>query len=281
MFQITWDIDPILLKLGPLSFRYYGLLFLGVFLGGTNLFRWQVVRAGGSERQAGAIVITGVVSVLVGARLGHVFFYEFERAMADPLWIFQFWKGGLASHGATLGLLVGLYVWSRQWKQSYIEVLDRFAWSAALATILVRVGNFFNSEIVGRATDQTWGVRFPRYSKDRALELVSVPFRHPSQLYEALMGCAVFALLLLVDRAAGREKRPRGLMIATFFAAYFTGRFLVEFFKEYQTLSSDFPLTMGQILSLVPATVGYLGVAWALRAKVPNSWTPDPTPDAQ
>lgn len=274
--EFVWNIDPVLFRLGPLQFRYYGLLFLVVFLGGVRLFRWQVERLGGSARQGESILITGVVSVLVGARLGHVFFYEFDRALSDPLWIVQFWKGGLASHGATLGLIVGIYIWSRRHRQSYLESLDCFSYAATLSTILVRVGNFFNSEIVGRQTGGDWGVRFPRY--DRDLPLAEVPLRHPSQLYEALMGVVVMLILFAVDRATGGKRRPRGLLISTFFLTYFTGRFTVEFFKEYQTLASDSPLTMGQILSIPAVLLGLIGVIYSLTKAPASNWTPDTAP---
>jgi len=182
--------------------------------------------------------------------------------------VLQIWRGGLASHGATIGLLLMMWYYTRRLGQSFIEGCDRLTFSAALAATLVRVGNFLNSEIVGRVTDQSWGVRFPRYDHDAAL----APLRHPSQMYEVVLGLAVMGGLWLADRLAGREKRPRGLLIATFFALYFTGRFFVEFFKEYQTLSADFPLTMGQCLSLPAALAGYAGIVWSIRRGVPAHW---------
>jgi prolipoprotein diacylglyceryl transferase len=276
--EFTWNVDPVLIAIGPLKLRYYGLLFLGVFLGGFRLYRWQVLRGGGTEEEAGGIVVPGVVAVLVGARLGHVFFYEFDKAMADPLWIIQFWKGGLASHGATLGLIVMLAWWARRYKQSYVEVLDRFAWSAALSTILVRVGNFFNSEIVGRATDQSWGVRFPRH--DSGLPLDQVPLRHPSQLYEVALGLLVMGALFAVDKYFKGEKRPRGVVISTFFVVYFTGRFLVEFFKEFQGWQEANPgahtLTMGQYLSMPLVALGIFGLLRALTRPTPAHWNAVP-----
>lgn len=269
MFEFTWDIDPVIVQLGPFALRYYGLIFLGVFLGGYAFFRWQLLRAGASEQDATDIFIPAILGVLIGARLGHVFFYEPERFLADPLWLFQIWKGGLASHGATLGLLVAIYWYARRHRQSYIESLDRFSFSAALGATLVRVGNFFNSEIVGRVTDQTWGVRFPRYD-----HVANPPLRHPSQLYEVLLGLSVIGALWLIDRAAGKEKRPRGLLIASFFALYFSGRFVVEFWKEYQTLPTSWPLTMGQFLSIPMALLGWAAVVWSIKRKVPAAWNP-------
>lgn len=301
MFEFTWDVDPIAIELGPIQIRWYGLLFLGVFLGGYALFRWQVKRGGGSEDDATDIFIPAILGVLIGARLGHVIFYAWDQALRDPLWILKIWEGGLASHGATVGLLVALWVYARRHRQSSLEVLDRFAWSAALGASLVRLGNFINSEIVGHVTDQTWGVRFPRKDGYAGLDLIRgdspsgvldrlrdlfthdwpvsdphfAPLRHPSQLYEFLMGVAVMGILTLVDRALGREKRPRGVLISTFFVAYFVGRFLVEFIKEEQAealANAGWPITMGQILSIPMILLGVTGLVWCIRRKVPAHW---------
>ena len=108
---------------------------------------------------------------------------------------------------------------------------------------------------MGRATDGSWGVRFPRYDH---VPLEQVPLRHPSQLYELGLGLAVLGLLLLVDHRLGEQRRPRGLLGALFFVSYFSGRFVVEYFKEYQALAPG-GLTMGQWLSVIPAS---LGAAW-------------------
>jgi prolipoprotein diacylglyceryl transferase len=276
--KITWDVDPVLFYYPDwLSFmpggglRIYSLLFVGVFLGGFRLLDWQIRRAGGPEEDASDFVLYGVIAVLAGSRIGHVFFYEFDHFLRDPMWIFMIHKGGLASHGATLGLIVGMWLFCRHKRQSFIEGCDRFSFSAALGATLVRLGNLFNSEIVGRKTDQTWGVYFPRYDRG-ALQPI---YRHPSQLYEVALGLLVMAILYVVDRKLGKEKRPRGALIATFFATYFTGRFFVEYFKEYQTLSPDFPFTMGQCLSVVPAAAGYYGIYLSLKKKVPAHWYTD------
>lgn len=270
MFEFTWDIDPIAFSLGPVEIRWYGLIFLCVFLGGYALFRWQVLRGGGSEDDAADIFVPAILGVLIGARLGHVLFYEMDKALADPLWVFQIWKGGLASHGATVGLLVAIWVYARMHRQSWIESLDRFAFSAALGAALVRLGNFMNSEIVGRVTDGTWGVRFPRHDHPALGALA--PLRHPSQLYEFAMGISVMGILWIVDRATGREQRPRGVLIWTFFIAYFIGRFCVEFFKEYQTLATSSALTMGQILSIPMALFGLAMLLWSLRRGTKAAW---------
>jgi len=270
----TWDIDPILIHfpswlswLPVDGIRYYSLLYVGVFLGGYKLLDWQIRRAGGEPDDANDFVLYGVIAVLGGARVGHVFFYEWDRFVSDPLWLFKIHEGGLASHGATIGLLLAMYLFTKLRRQSFIEGCDRFAFSAALGAILVRIGNFFNSEIVGRVTMADWGVRFPRY--DRVPE---PPLRHPSQLYEVALGVLVMASLLVVDRALGKEKRPRGVMISLFMALYFTGRFFVEYVKEYQPGETAAGLTTGQWLSVIPATVGCIGLLIAFKKRIPAHW---------
>ncbi|MCA9595272.1 MAG: prolipoprotein diacylglyceryl transferase [Myxococcales bacterium] len=268
MPKFTWNIDPILVHIGPLAIRYYSLLFVFVFLGGYSLLKWQIERGGGDEEDAGDFIVYGVLGVLVGSRLGHVLFYDLDKALKDPLWVFRIWEGGLASHGAVLGLIFAMYLFTKRRHVPFLEGADRFSFSAALGATLVRVGNFFNSEIVGRVTDQSWGVRFPRY--DRGVG--EVPYRHPSQLYEVALGLFVLLCLWLFDKKLGKEKRPRGALISLFFALYFPGRFVVEYFKEYQTLPTSSALTMGQYLSIPAALLGFYGLYWAFKRKLPVGW---------
>jgi phosphatidylglycerol:prolipoprotein diacylglycerol transferase len=244
----TWDIDPVLfhfpswLSWLPVDgIRYYSLLYVGVFLGGYKLLDWQIRRAGGDAEDANDFVLYGVIAVLGGARAGHVFFYEWDRFVKDPIWLFKIHEGGLASHGGTIGLLLAMYLFTKFRRQSFIEGCDRFAFSAALGSILVRIGNFFNSEIVGRETNADWGVRFPRYDR-----VADPPLRHPSQLYEVALG--------------------------VFVALYFTGRFFVEYVKEYQPGETAVGLTTGQWLSLIPALAGYVGLYLSLARRIPAKW---------
>jgi phosphatidylglycerol:prolipoprotein diacylglycerol transferase len=257
--------------LGPVfELRYYSLIFVAVFLGGYALFNWQVKRGGGQEEDAADFIVYGVLGVLIGARLGHVIFYDYAKALRDPLWIFMIWTGGLSSHGAVLGLIAAMWLFTVRRGVPFLEGSDRFAFSAALGAALVRIGNLFNSEIIGKEVPgQSWGIRLIH------LEGPNAPLRYPTQLYEAALGLGVLGLLLLIDRWAGREKRPRGLLIASFFALYFTGRFFVEFYKDYQEgmASPESPLSMGQWLSIPGALLGYYGVFWSLRRKIPVGWT--------
>src|SRR5690606_30685260 len=130
----------------PIGLRYYSLLFVGVFLGGYALLHWQIMRGGGPEEAAGDFIVYGVLGVLVGARLGHVIFYDLDQALENPLWVLQIWTGGLASHGAVIGLIIAMYLFTKSRKVPFLEGADRFAFSAALGATLVRLGNFFNSE---------------------------------------------------------------------------------------------------------------------------------------
>jgi prolipoprotein diacylglyceryl transferase len=276
--KFTWDIDPILVYYPSwLSFlpgegiRYYSLLYVGVFLGGYRFIDWQIRRGGGTEEEGSDFVIYGVLGTLIGSRVGHVFLYEWDHFVRDPLFILQIHKGGLASHGGTVGLIVAMWFFTRKKRQAFLEGCDRFSYSAALGSTLIRIGNWFNSEIVGRKTDQSWGVYFPRFDRDAAEPV----YRHPSQLYEVALGLFVLGSLYFADKKLGEEKRPRGFMISLFFALYFTGRFLVEYVKEYQAWAVGMPLTEGQIYSILPAALGYFGIYWSLKKKIPAHWYTD------
>lgn len=268
--KFTWNLDPALFRIfGRFEIRYYSLIFVVVFLGGYALFNWQVKRGGGDEEEAGDFFVYGVLGVLIGARLGHVIFYDYEKALSDPLWILQIWTGGLASHGAVLGLIIAMYLYTKRRALPFLEGADRFSFSAALGATLVRLGNFLNSEIVGRATpDQSWGIRFPRFD-----QRPDGPFRYPTQFYEIALGLLVLGVLFAADRAMGKERRPRGAMISIFFVVYFAGRFVVEFWKDPQGLESS-PLTMGQYLSIPGFLIGLYGLYWSFARKIPTVWAP-------
>jgi phosphatidylglycerol---prolipoprotein diacylglyceryl transferase len=272
--EFVWNLDPVFLEfepikignyqLGPLMIRYYGLIFVLTLLGAYWFWIKQMARGGYPKRIAESFFIWGVVAVVVGARLGHCFFYRADYFLANPHEILFFWEGGLASHGATVGLTVLLILFSRVHKLPILDITDRFAMSAAVGAAGVRLGNFLNSEIVGRATDLSWAVHFVQ-SKD----FNDVP-RHPSQLYEFAMGITVLLLLILADKLAGKEKRPRAMMTGLFLTLYFAGRFCVEFFKEYHIddFANKSVLTMGQYLSIIPFAIGIgLLIYSGLRAK--------------
>jgi prolipoprotein diacylglyceryl transferase len=263
----TWNVDPVLAHLGPIQLRWYSLIFVLVFLGGYWLLKWQVKRGGGDEEDAGDFIVYGVLGVLVGSRLGHVLFYDLDKALKDPFWVLRIWEGGLASHGAVIGLILAMYLFCKRRRIPFLEGADRFAFSAALGATLVRVGNWFNSEIVGRPTNGTWGVRLPRFDR-----VPDPPLRHPSQLYEVALGLFVFGALYVFDKKLGEEKRPRGALISLFFVLYFAGRFLVEFFKEHQTHQPTPYITMGQYLSIPGFLLGVYGLVWSFKHRLSVGW---------
>jgi prolipoprotein diacylglyceryl transferase len=260
--QFTWNVDPVLVNLGGFPLRWYSIIFLLAFIGGYALLDWQIRRGGGDEQDASDFIVYGVIAVLGGARLGHVLFYDLDKALANPLWVLKVWSGGLASHGAVIGLAIAMYLFTKRRRVSFIEGADRITFSGALGAALVRIGNFFNSEIVGRTTDQSWGVRFARYAPDPD------HYRYPTQLFEAGIGLFVLGALFVFDRALGGEKRPRGALISFWFALYFGLRFLVEFYKEPQVFKGGV-LDMGQYLSIPGALLGLAGLCWSFRKRVP------------
>lgn len=271
---VMWNVDPIMVTLGPISIRWYGIFFSSTFLLGYVLLSWQFSRARLPETRDDPLVLYRlvfflVIGAFVGAYFGHRIFYQWDRFFKDPLSLISLKGGlrGLSSHGAAIGILTAAFLFHLQSTMRYVEILDRLSFSVAAAAILVRLGNLMNSEIVGRKTHIPWAFCFPRY--DGAL----IP-RHPSQIYEAFIGLAVLVSLLTVDRKAGGEKRPLGLMSSVFLLIYFPLRFLVEFFKEYHILPPESPLTMGQYLSMPFMAVGVCLLVWSLRNRLPAGKQP-------
>lgn len=253
-----WDVDPTLVVFGPFQIRYYGALFACVMLIGYYFWQWQMHRSGYEE----SVIITfpyyiGILGIL-GARLGHCLLYESTYFISEPVSILKIWRGGLSSHGAGVGMLSAIFLYSHIKKIPWHVVLDSNTFVAALMATLVRIGNFINSEIVGRVTDLPWCVHFVRFQDAGSY------CRHPSQLYEASFGLAILIGLILLDRKL-RVKRPPALLSGVFLVSYFPCRFLVEFVKEYQALSPDSPLTMGQYLSIPFFLTGVFLLVYARR----------------
>jgi len=303
--MFVWNVDPSLFYLpdwllNGRGIRYYGVLYVMVFLGGYWLWERQMLKGGRTKEQAERFFTMGFLSVLIGARLGHCLFYEADVYLKNPIRILYFWEGGLASHGATISLILILIYFAKKEGMLIREVLDRFSLSAAWGAALIRLGNFFNSEIVGRKTTDAYGVKFPRFEfthgnvarvpcekecslagdacaevplrtaegvQNLCLSLQNVPWRHASQLYEFFMGFFVFFVVWLVDKKYG-EDRPVGLMGFTFLFTYFVGRFTVEFVKEFQTQQERF--TMGQYLSIPFIIMGAVGIYYVLKNPVPT-----------
>jgi hypothetical protein len=166
-----------------------------------------------------------------------------------------------------------MWLFTKARRIPFLEGADRFAFSAALGATLVRLGNLMNSEIVGRRVPgDAWGFAFKRFDHEGP-----VPYRYPTQIGEILLGLIVLGALFLVDKKLGKEKRPRGVMISTFFTVYFIGRFIVEFWKEYEPplpAGTPYPseLTTGQLLSIPGVALGLFGLWWSFKHKIPVGW---------
>ena len=273
---LTWNLDPLLLHLGPLQIRYYGVMFALTIYTGFWVWQRQALRNRETPAFAEEFLWYGVVAIVGGARLGHCLFYEPRTYLAHPLEILKFWQGGLASHGATVGLIVALWLFARKHKTSWFRVSDYLGPAIAIAAGGVRIGNFFNSEIVGRVTDAPWGVQFLRYCHMEGIPAAECAPRHPSQFYEFLMGVCTYFIVMAVQKSDIR-RAGSGLMGGVFMTVYFSFRFCVEFFKEFQTeqLRTEGPLgaleqslgyhfTMGQWLSVIPVAIGVWMIARAL-----------------
>lgn len=256
---ITWDVSPVLFSIGPLHVRWYGLMFAIGFWIGTNIVAKMFKHEGAPESWVGILLIWVVAATIIGARLGHVFFYEWDYYSQHPGEIIAFWRGGLASHGGTIAIIIAVFLFS--WittKRSPLWTFDRLVVPIALVGALIRMGNLFNSEIYGHPTDLPWGFIYVR-----GHEWPGVPC-HPTQLYEALAYLALFGLLMWMYWRKNAEERP-GLLFGVFLTWLFAARFLIEFVKNPQeAFEADMALNMGQLLSIPFIIAGVALIAVAL-----------------
>jgi len=254
--MINWNPDPAIFHLGFLSPRWYGLSWGLAFYLGFLLLRRVFAAEKRSVQHLDTLTIYMIVFTILGARAGHMLFYEPEVLLSSPLDFFKIWQGGLASHGGVLGIMLGLVAFRRRVKgYTLLWLFDRMAIVAALSSGLIRLGNLMNSEIIGTPTTLPWAFIFERVD--------SVP-RHPAQLYEALIYFAVFGLLWFLYKRGTGERKP-GMLFGVLMTLVFTARFFVEFVKEHQVdFESSLPLDMGQLLSLPFIAVG---VYFLLRPK--------------
>jgi len=257
--QIHWNVDPTLFRLGPLAPRWYGLLFALGFLIGFYLMRNVFDREGRPETDLDILLLYLLGGTIIGARLGHVLFYAPGYYFSNPLEIVAIWEGGLASHGGLIGVPVAIWLYSRSREdQPFVWLLDRLAAPVALTGSFIRLGNLFNSEILGVPTDLPWAFVFERID-DTA--------RHPVQLYESASYFLIFVLLWGLYRKWG-EDTPRGLLIGLFFTLIFGVRIALELFKVEQAhfaLNLPLGMSMGQFLS-IPAVALGLWLVWRALA---------------
>lgn len=249
----TNNLSPIFFESGPLRIHWYGLSYVvGIAFAYLAVFLLFKKRKFPTEHLDSAVIYL-FFGMIIGARLGHVFFYESAYYLRNPVDILKIWEGGLASHGAAVGVLLAYLLWIKVRKVKFPKYADTLILGFPLLAGFVRVGNFFNSEILGNPTNAEWGVIFARLGEDFP--------RHPVQLYSALMNWLIFVILLLVYRKY-YDKTPPLFFLFLYMMLYFSGRFIVEFWKDLHGPLQNIPLSMGQLLSVIPIFIAltYFGV---------------------
>lgn len=258
-------IDPVFLSIGPLHFRWYGLMYVLSFIATYFLLSSEISRKGYpfTRDDVTDLVFSGALGVVLGGRSGYILFYNLGYYLDNPLRIFAVWEGGMSFHGGMLGVLAGILFFSRKKGVRFFAILDMVAQCAPIGLGLGRVGNFINAELYGRVTDVPWGIVFPGGG--------DLP-RHPSQLYEATLEGA---LLFLMVRFAARHSDATGVPSWTFCAGYGLFRCMVEFFREPDAQIGTFQglFSMGQLLSL---PMFLAGTAMVLLLVLRRSDTPSP-----
>lgn len=258
---LNWNLDPVIYWItDTFPLKYYGILFAaGLMLGYLivkRIYQKENIPVENLEKLSMYIFI----GTLLGARLGHCFFYEFSYYSQNPIEIlipikkigetYQFIGfQGLASHGGTIGVLTAIILYCNKYKTNLLWVLDRIAIAAPVTGAFIRFGNFMNSEIYGKPTNGNWGVIF---QKDDLIP------RHPTQLYEAAAYLLIFGILVFLYKSK-KIKKPNGVIFGVLLTLIFSARFLIEFFKENQVnFENEMPINMGQILSIPFILIGLI-----------------------
>jgi prolipoprotein diacylglyceryl transferase len=245
---IHWNVDPEIFRVGVFSVRWYGLLFASGFLIGYYIGEKMLKSEGVGMKWIDSLFFYIIIATIVGARLGHVFFYGWDYYSQHPGEIFKVWHGGLSSHGGAIGIFTALYIHSKLvTKRTMLWAADRIVVPAALVGAFIRLGNLMNSEIYGIETNLPWGFIFERNAETVA--------KHPTQLYEAIFYIISFGILMYMYWRTRSKNRP-GLILGAFFILIFLSRFFIEFIKEDQeAFEAGMMLNMGQWLS-IPFVLG-------------------------
>lgn len=268
ILTVVWRFDPTFVRIGTFDIRWYGVMWAIAIGLGAYFFTRFCKREGLPTQLADSIFIYGALATILGSRLGHCLFYEPGYYLADPIKILAFRDGGMASHGAAVGLLIGLWLFSRHNKMPYLWSLDRVMIPVAVGGAFVRLGNLFNHEIYGHPTDVPWAFRFIENlgAWMNGAEPVFGPPSHPTQIYEALAYLVLFGILcwLYYGRDAGR--RYPGLLFGVGLIGIFLSRFLIEYVKNDQVdFEATMWLNMGQWLSVPFIIAGVVMIVYGLK----------------
>lgn len=263
LLSIVWDFNPVFVTIGSFEIRYYSLMWAAALLVGAWIFSYFCKKEGRPQSLSDSAFLYIALGTMLGARLGHCLFYEPEYYLLKP-WaiITEIRNGGLASHGATIGIIVSIWLCSRKNKVPVMWMTDRLGVIAPISGALIRFGNLFNSEIIGHQTDMPWGFKFMRLH--RGLPVEQVPACHPTQLYEALCYILTFLVLWWMYNKTEAPRR-RGLMFGVALIGIFLTRFFIEFVKINQVAFEEgMTLNMGQWLSVPFIIIGVASVWYAL-----------------
>ena len=274
------DIDPIILAIGPVAVRWYGLAYLAAFLVCWRLGNWQRTHRfpDWTAQQVSDLVFYGALGAVIGGRLGYALFYGFDALLRDPLFAVRIWDGGMSFHGGLLGVVAALALFARRTGRSLWQVTDFVAPLTPIGLGFGRLGNFINAELPGRPTDAPWGlIHSCQADAIRAINPLCTsawePFaRHPSPLYQAFAeGVVLFAVVWWTA-----SRRPRtGVVSGVFLAGYGALRLVTERFREpdghlgFMLMDA---VTMGDLLSLPMTVIGVTIIVWAhSRANRPSA----------
>ena len=256
------NIDPIALQLGPLKIHWYAITYLAAFAFAWLLgnYRADQKNSGWTREQVSDLLFYGYLGVILGGRIGYVFFYNFSEFINDPIYLFRIWDGGMSFHGGILGVTIASWWFAKSTKKAFFDVGDFVVPLVPLGLGAGRIGNFINGELWGRAApvDLPWAFRFPRDSQNL--------LRHPSQLYEFILeGLVLFMIVWWFSS----KPRPQKAVAGLFILGYGSFRFFVEFFRQPDAHLGKVVswLTMGQVLSAPMIILGIIMLSMAYKTK--------------
>ena len=256
-------IDPVALQIGPLEIRWYGLSWLLAFMSIYILAKKKLAII--NDQQLSDLMFYGLLGAIVGGRSGYMLFYGIDALIQNPLSLFYIWQGGLSFHGGFLGVLVSIYFLTKSWNIGFFTITDFISPFVPIGLGFVRIGNFLNSELLGRPTDAYWGVVFP----SDPLGLI----RHPSQIYQAFSEGLVLSVILFWF---SKSSKPRGVISSLFLIGYGVIRFITEFFRE-PDVHIGFDLlnliTRGQILSIPMVILGVIMMYYFIKKDLDKNAT--------
>lgn len=265
--SIIWDVSPEIFSIGPITVRWYGVLFaLGIVASYYTLY-YIFVSEKLPQLMLDKFAVWAVLATVIGARLGHVFFYDWGYYSEHPSEILMVWHGGLASHGATIGLILVVVLFCFKYKVPYLWLFDRMAVIVPIAAASIRFGNLMNSEIFGHPTSLPWGFVFKRSDEYSDFPLKDIPACHPTQLYEGFIYLALFFVMVLWYRNR-KGAIQGGLFVGVMLIVIFVSRFFIEYIKNVQVIKEqEMIINIGQKLSIPFVILGLAFIVIALVRK--------------